>query len=81
MGKFANTAKALRVYDRRMAVLAKRMDAAENDADVFDVVEAEKVALAILQKAFYADTSDCNSWEHCQIVTASHLRELVQKST
>lgn len=76
---FTNTAFALRRYHEterdRLAVL----DAVETDGDVWKFELMQLRAVRAVQRAFYEDTKDFNSLDHCMLASIEFMNMLVQK--
>jgi hypothetical protein len=76
---FTHTRAAFVIYDEGHAARQVLWDAAESDSDVAVAQAADAAALEKLQDAFYLDTQEVNSREHCKHIDAYDMRKLVTK--
>lgn len=76
--QFPNTAKALKRYDAAKVDRDRTFDQADTDEKVADAIKADLDAEHRVQDAFWEDTKDINSQDHCRVAAISFLRALVK---
>ncbi len=74
---FANTRKALAVYDASQADRDKLWNDVQSDRDVFAAEETDADALALVQEAFWQDTKAYNSRENCSHIHITDARRMI----
>ena len=74
---FANTRKALEVYDAGTPARDAIWNSVESDADVFAARKADQDALELVQEAFWQDTKAYNSRENCSHLHISDARRMI----
>ena len=77
---FDNTRKAFIKFDKSAAKRKKLWDSVNSNADVEAAQKADHDALALVQEAFYEDTSDINSHDHCTRVDESFMRRMANRA-
>jgi len=75
--KLPHTRKALAEYDRTQHVRDWLCDRVSTDQDVKDWQAACNAAIAEVQEAFYQDTKDRNSRDHCKYADITWMRSLL----
>lgn len=76
-----NTRRALAVFDAGIPERDRMIAVARTEKETKAWLEAEREALQLVQEAFFADTSDRNSRDHCRLVDIKWLRSLCAKHT
>jgi len=76
---FENTRQALAEFDATQAARDKAWTTVETAMDVLAAETTDRVALRKVQEAFYKDTMDINSLDHCYLADIGFMRYVSRK--
>jgi protein-disulfide isomerase-like protein with CxxC motif len=78
MTDFKRTREALAVYDTSAAERQARWDRVNTTDHVEEAEHQDRLALEAVQEAFYQDTRNVNSREHCALADIAFMRRCVE---